>query len=132
MIMNELWIVDDDPIVLFGTKRLLEMHSGFRSVINFYSAIEAINTLIEREKTSKSLPDIILLDINMPDINGWDFLDLLEGKIIEEKLPNIYIHSSSNNNDDLSRSKRYKEVIGYILKPISFDIICEHGWKKVE
>ncbi|MGB3145956.1 MAG: response regulator, partial [Maribacter sp.] len=76
--------------------------------------------LSELSKVEGILPEVIFLDLNMPIMNGWEFLEEFE------KLPNhnlkkaiIYIISSSVDPRDLERFKNYRQVNNYILKPIT-------------
>lgn len=69
----------------------------------------------------KQIPDFIFLDINMPIMDGWEFLD-----IYDKNAPKacVYMLTSSTNATDMSRSKQYKCIAGYLSKPISKDIVA--------
>ena len=70
-------IIDDDPLTLFVTQRLMKNSDFTEQVTTFMSCSDALlyleNNLIA--KSSEAIPQIILLDINMPGLNGWDFMD---------------------------------------------------------
>lgn len=115
-------IVDDDPIFIYGTKRIIKEADFSESVMVYNNGQEAIEGLSELSEAEEKLPDVIFLDLNMPIMNGWEFLEEFE------KLPNpnlkktiIYIISSSVDPRDLERVKNYRQVNNYILKPITPD-----------
>nr|WP_321222116.1 response regulator [uncultured Psychroserpens sp.] len=78
----------------------------------------AINNLKPIMLAGENLPDIILLDINMPIMDGWQFLDEFV-KIESHKLITIYIVSSSIDPQDIKRAKKYQNISNYIVKPIT-------------
>ena len=85
----------------------------------------AIEGIKQKMNNGEKQPDIILLDINMPILDGWQFLEeykRIKGEISEEII--IYIVSSSDNQMDLNKAKSYKdEVKDYYLKPMTADDI---------
>lgn len=117
-------IIDDDPIFIFGAKRMMELSDFCKSFMVFKNGQEALNNLKPIMIAGEDVPDIILLDINMPIMDGWEFLDEFV-KIESHKLITIYIVSSSIDPSDLNRAKRYKTISNYIIKPISTDTIKE-------
>ncbi|WP_218157956.1 response regulator [Pustulibacterium marinum] len=114
-------IVDDNIVFRKLTKIAIE-HSDSKDVEvllfeNGQEAFDYIKTYIEDKE---QLPKVILLDLNMPVMDGWQFL--------EETLPInkshslnlvIYIVSSSNNDEDIERAKTLSDVKGYLVKPIN-------------
>lgn len=113
-------IIDDDPIFIYGTKRIMKEVDFSEKIIVYNNGQEGIEGLIELSDTQELLPEVIFLDLNMPIMNGWEFLEEFD------KIPNpnlkksiIYILSSSVDPRDLERVKNYKEVNNYILKPIT-------------
>jgi CheY-like chemotaxis protein len=87
----------------------------------FENGFEAIEGIKNKLKQGENPPDLILLDINMPILDGWQFLD--EFKLIKKLLNKeiiIYIVSSSDNHVDITKAKDYKEEVkNYYLKPMS-------------
>ncbi len=119
-------VVDDDAIYRLAIKELLKSTGLVNHVLEFESGKPILNYL-RQVKTPTEIPDIILLDINMPEMNGWDFLDAYE-KIQDtlSKKAKIYIVSSSSNDQDILKARTYTCVTNYIVKPVrKSDLIKE-------
>lgn len=117
-------IVDDDSIYVFGLKKLIEMHDFCDNILVFKNGQEAIKYLTPVITSSESLPDVILLDINMPVMDGWDFLEeFIKLKPMMSKEVTIYMISSSIHSEDIERAKSYSEVSGYVIKPVKLEDI---------
>ncbi|WP_339650564.1 response regulator [uncultured Maribacter sp.] len=92
------------------------------NIIVYNNGQEAVDGLKEIIKEKGTLPDVIFLDLNMPIMNGWEFLEEYENCSYDiSKKTNIYIISSSVDPRDLERVKQYNKVDSYILKPITPD-----------
>ena len=93
--------------------------SGFcNSIMIFNNGYHALNNLKSIIETGEHVPDVILLDLNMPIMDGWQFLDEFV-KIKCEKEIHIYIVSSSVDPADRKRVDNYQNISNFILKPIS-------------
>lgn len=111
-------IIDDDPICVYGTKVLLNHNNYLSSNILVYEdGNEALVNLTALVISGKSLPDIILLDLNMPVMNGWEFLDEFVKLPLVHK-PQIFIVSSHFNINQINRGNSYGIVSDYISKPL--------------
>lgn len=123
MKFNDVFVVDDDKIFHFIIKKLL-VSNNINVEPEFFEnglqAIEGIKSKLDREEAP---PDLILLDINMPILDGWQFLE--EFKLLKERIGKeiiIYIISSSDNTFDRSRADDFKdEIKDYYLKPITIE-----------
>lgn len=111
------YIVDDDTIFVFVLKKLLEKNGNFGKMIDFKNGNDAIDVLFGSES---ELPCVILLDLNMPILDGWQFLDQLEDSKLKDQL-NVYIMSSSIDRSDIDKSKKYSIVKDFISKPVNAD-----------
>jgi two-component system chemotaxis response regulator CheY len=122
---HNLCIIDDDPVSHCIINKLVEFNNLTDHHSNYLDARRALDDLCDDES---ELPDAILLDINMPGMNGWQFLDQIEelnGQITE--IP-IYIFSSSVDPADKIRSAHYHSVKGFLVKPLSVnDLKCVLG-----
>lgn len=112
-------IVDDDEIYQYTIKKTIKSLNLANSIIAFSDGEEALNFMIENLNKDEELPDIILLDINMPIMDGFQFME--EYIKIKPKLGKkiiIYMVSSSVDIADIERAKRISEISDYIIKPI--------------
>ncbi|NJB71233.1 CheY-like chemotaxis protein [Saonia flava] len=117
-------IIDDDPIFIYGTKRLMKEIEFCENFLIFNNGKEAIEGLVNDNKNEGELPCLILLDLNMPVLNGWDFLEAIS-KIKDKnitKIP-IFIITSSIDPRDLEKVKNYAFVHGYLTKPITSEAL---------
>jgi CheY-like chemotaxis protein len=111
-------VVDDDYISLFLITNLFAQQKIAEIVLPFTNGIEALNYLAKNAGDFSQLPEIILLDIKMPDINGWQFLQRLNAiEFAPNYEPAICIISAGISLDfDILENSPY--VKGYLLKPI--------------
>jgi CheY-like chemotaxis protein len=113
-------IVDDDAIFQFIAKRLIDSINAQNKTVIFSDGKDAIDFIHDNLNKVDNIADIIFLDINMPVMNGWQFLNkYIEIKSKIEKKIIIYIVTSSNNPDDFIQANSIEEVTDYIVKPIT-------------
>ena len=118
--LNTLYVIDDDEMYQYIAIRTIESVDPTLKVNVFSNGREAIDSIQRDILSNEKLPDMILLDLMMPILNGWGFLEnyeALKPKIGKEIL--IYIVSSSYNPLDLNRAKEISDVTGYVVKPIT-------------
>ncbi|SHJ49193.1 Response regulator receiver domain-containing protein [Maribacter aquivivus] len=119
-------IIDDDPIFVYGTKRIIKEVDFAESILVYNNGQDALDGLTKISLAKEPLPDVIFLDLNMPILNGWEFLDEFKNCQSERsKSITIYIISSSVDPRDLERVKDYDQVDNYILKPITPDDLAK-------
>jgi len=111
-------IIDDDEIFIYGTKKLMQLTDFCNGFLIFHNGAEAINYLKPVIEKGEKAPDVILLDLNMPVMDGWQFLDEFI-KIPNTKKITIYVVTSSIDKRDIERVKEYDAVSNYLIKPIS-------------
>ncbi len=120
--VGTLCLVDDDTLFHFLTRKVVERTHLVNQVITFINGLEAIRFLVSAKNDPEELPEIILLDLNMPVMDGWGFLD--EYQLLRPKLNKkitLYVVSSSIVPDDIQRAKAISEVTDYIIKPVTRD-----------
>ena len=109
-------LIDDDPIINLVHKKVIIKNDLEAEVTDFISGKKALDYLKNSNDTEKN---IILLDINMPEMNGFEFLDaLLKHKGINCDQFNIFILTSSLNNKDKEQATQYPILKGYLEKPL--------------
>ena len=126
MTKKAIWVIDDDPIYQIIINKIIQRSEMFSTITSFKNGKEAIDALQETVNTTTDnieiLPDIILLDINMPVMDGWEFMEkmgLLKSKF--SKNITVYIVSSSIAAEDKNKSKTYSDILGYLSKPVTIN-----------
>lgn len=129
--INKLCIIDDDDLYKLLLKKSVN-NLGYDVDITTYSnGEEALVDFSKHKNSPDLLPDLILLDINMPIMDGWEFMDqFIELNKYLQKTIVIYIASSSIAKHDIEKSKSYSEISGYIIKPIVKDTVASLLLKK--
>lgn len=113
-------IIDDDPIQLRIAELLIKRSASFSELASYSEADQALRFLEDQVDDCQSLPDVILLDLNMPKTDGWAFLNIYRQMLPKlKKKIDLFIVSSSIDRNDQIRSEAYPFVRGFISKPIS-------------
>lgn len=124
--MKKYLLIDDEEIFNFIQSEVIHLHNRSDEVVMYSSGEEAlayIKSLLEQEA---ALPDFILLDIRMPNMNGFEFLDeLMQFELKVFAKTSIYLLSSSIDERDIKKSLEYPFVKGFKGKPLSEEIINE-------
>jgi CheY-like chemotaxis protein len=119
-------IIDDDKLYQFTIQKTIEKTQKVAQIISFPNGSEAIIFFKNHLSQPDKLPEIILLDINMPVMDGWQFLNeylSLENQITKKAI--IYIVTSSIDNADKLKVKSLEGVKDFVVKPISKDRLAE-------
>ncbi len=113
-------IVDDDPINNFITKKVITNISPQAEVVTFTKPEEGLDYILSIFAKPFNDKAILLLDINMPTMTGWQFLERLEPEaaVISQRLL-IYILSSSIDTADKERAEVNPHIKDYIMKPLT-------------
>ena len=114
----KLIVIDDDPISLFLSKNILEAFQNIDHLVTFESPVKGLNYTCNEEHIG---PICILLDINMPILDGWEFLRKLEEIKIVSKIEDlkIYLLTSSIDERDKVKSQSFPLVSGFLSKPLT-------------
>ena len=112
------YIIDDDKLSIKLISMLITKNNFCEEIISFYNPQVALDSLKNNCNNPSQLPDIILLDLNMPILDGWQFLDEFILLSLKKEIF-IFIVSSSIDPSDFEMAKKYKMVKSYIVKPIT-------------
>jgi CheY-like chemotaxis protein len=119
-----LLVIDDDDINIFIIKKIVEKTGFDIDMVSKSNGQQAIDYLKETISVNKQLPQLILIDINMPVMNGWEFIEAYQTLGIEIPV-DLYILSSSVYENDIEKTKSYSSVKGFISKPLSMERLTE-------
>jgi CheY-like chemotaxis protein len=117
---KRVFVIDDDRIYQFAIKWHVQKMAPGAEVAQFLNGQSGLDVLTSLLDDPSLLPDVILLDINMPGMDGWEFIDHLAA-IGNEHLDRIdvFMVSSSIDRSDIEKAKQTKGIKNYIIKPVS-------------
>ena len=109
-------IIDEDGVILFLHKILVRKSDLSGDIFEFKDASDALNFLLGQWKSPQ--PILILLDINMPGMSGWEFLERLQDEAPKSNIF-VVVVTSSINSSDRQKAMQYPLVLDYLEKPLS-------------
>ena len=117
--MINLFILDDDPVFHRLIELSLSRSSPFKGVYHYYEAQTLLNYIVTNKDDHSNLPDVILVDIKMPLLDGWGFMDALQRvhRMLSKSIW-VYVVTVSVIKDDKIRAFSYPFVKDFIVKPI--------------
>jgi CheY-like chemotaxis protein len=127
--LKTILCVDDDPITLMLCKKVIKKAEFSEDVMfanNGLEAYELFQSLVSKKQNNQEieLPQLIFLDLNMPVMNGWEFLDLFNDKISSEFMQTkVIILSSTIDPADYNKAKQYDVVSHFLSKPITVEML---------
>jgi CheY-like chemotaxis protein len=110
------YIIDDDEIIIYLTDKLLKKVDFAEKIEKFTDANSAIDRLKNALETGEDIPEVILFDLNMPVMNGWDFIE--EFRKLKQDIP-TFVFTSSIDPADKQKSFQYPEIKDFIPKPLT-------------
>ena len=122
--ITRLYVIDDDRHFIYGLNKGLKIRNYCDEILFFDDPKDALEVIEENIAKNESIPDFLFLDINMPGIDGWDFLSRL--KPIQEKCSKkikVFIVSSSLLGSDMEKALAFAEVENYLTKPLSKEMM---------
>jgi CheY-like chemotaxis protein len=113
--------IEDDPITTMLFKKVVQKAIFAKEIIYATNGEEAINLIHDFSKQN-TLPQLIFLDLNMPIMGGWEFLDLFNNsEYFNSNYTKVIILSSTIDPKDIKKSKTYPNVIDFLSKPITVE-----------
>lgn len=120
--LDLIMLIDDDEYTNFIHERAVEKSGLCEKVISFDKAKEALTYLQEHSEKAAGVPQLIFLDINMPVMNGWQFIEEYKRLPPERKAKRLlFMLTTSLNPDDEARAKEIGEMAGFFRKPLTPD-----------
>jgi len=118
-VFKKILLVEDDAITVTICERLMKISDFAGEVISCSDGRQASQYLLD---SILSLPEIILLDLHMGIMNGWEFLDWYKKWAAPmQQCPPVYVLSSSLSDEDIRHSETYDQVKGFIIKPMTVE-----------
>ena len=115
-------IIDDDTIYHFILTSIINKYKLAESILSFLDGEKAIQYLTENKMNNEKIPDVLFLDVNMPIMDGWMFIEeyaRIKTDITKKTL--VFMLSSSANPIDIERAEKISEISNYIIKPINLE-----------
>ena len=124
--IDSVLLVDDDRSANFFHQRLIHKNAWAKEVRSVLNGQEALDYLSQEDKDASPHPDVIFLDLNMPLMSGWEFLDAYQQlNIPPESLPRIFILTTSVNPDDRTKAESYELVQGFYEKFLKKEALAD-------
>lgn len=124
--LNCVMLVDDDESINFLHQEILEEAGFIDNIIVAETASKALRLLENPDRDACENPDIIFLDLNMPLMCGWDFVErLADKKIGDDTFPLIFILTTWMNVNNLKRAVGSNRIAGFLPKPLTKEMLGE-------
>lgn len=123
-LFEKVMVIDDNPVDLYIAKKLLEKTNFASQILSYNSALEALHYLEKHGHERDLLPNVILVDIYMPEMSGFEFMDAYQhlSDALKQQCK-VYVISSSIDSKDIRRANEDKNVIAFQEKPLSREFL---------
>ena len=122
--LNLILLIDDDEPTNFLHKIIIEQHGCAQKIETVRSSMEALEFLKKRIDSSYPHPDLIFLDINMPMMDGWEFLEEYKKLQNDQKGRVVIVMlTTSLNPADKQKAEEFKEIDGFRNKPLTEEML---------
>ncbi|MEL6624707.1 MAG: response regulator [Bacteroidota bacterium] len=121
--LSNVMLIDDDELTNHIHKSVISKLDGVSHIRVYSDANQALSFLKNLSEEDHGFPDCIFLDINMPKMNGWDFLDVYQN--LPAHASRLFVLTSSIDQVDKTKAQSYTCVSGFISKPLKLDVLEE-------
>src|SRR5690625_2404809 len=123
--LNKILCVEDNQIMQNIYRRMIPVAEFAQEVVSVYNGQEAIDYIKELKTSSgDNFPELIFLDLNMPTMSGWTFLEEIEQLLdSDEEEPRVVIVTSSVDPKDVEKAQKYPSIIDFLSKPLTFEML---------
>ena len=124
--LKSICIIDDDKIYTYGVSKIIRNHLPDNEIMSFENGRKALDSIKEMKSNQMELPDLILLDIDMPEMNGWEFLQEFDAlRDSTNKKIQVFVISSriDKKNQELYRVEWDQKVSDFIQKPVEIEAL---------
>ena len=123
---RKIAVIDDDEVFQLIIKKQIEMKNIDCEILSFFNGQEAIDFFNKLDDGNLHVPDLVMLDVNMPVKDGWGFLE--EYASISDGIrskASLYMVTSSVIQSDMDRARDNSDIIGFVSKPLTNDKLEE-------
>ncbi|RJE73008.1 MULTISPECIES: response regulator [Reichenbachiella] len=118
--IRKVAVIDDDQVFQLIIKKQIEMKNFECEILSFFNGQEAYDFFKENVDQADVLPDLVMLDVNMPVKNGWDFLQDYQTLPSEMRSKiKLYMVTSSVIQSDIDKANDNENIISFVSKPIT-------------
>ncbi len=121
---KNVYVVNDDDLTLILFKKVLKSSCDLEYFKFFNNPEDALNHIHYEFDVFQKIPDLILLDLYMPHMSGWEFMEKLNRKFSNPYI-DVKIYTSSIKKEDIEKMNLYPNISNYISKPITVEILDE-------
>lgn len=126
MLSNCILLIDDDGPTNYLNEIILRKSNYTGEILTVTSAEKALTMLREKKCENTQVPDLIFLDINMPGMNGWEFVsEYLKLDPSCHSRNGIVMLTASQNPEDYEKAQNVDEILEYFYKPLSVEMVSD-------